>query len=230
MVRRAAAVSGPQPQGRPTVVSRDPLEIARGELGRTESPAGSNRTKYGAWYGLDGQPWCMMFVQWCFAQAGCPLPHRTASCGELLNWYRRYAPEKIVTAPVARDIVIYRFGHTGILESAADGMVTVVEGNTSAGEVGSQDNGGGVYRRRRSQTQVKAYIRPYDRYEEETMTGKEIYDALSDYLKKQPVPGWAKEELAEAVKLGITDGKEPMGMVPRYQAAIMAKRAMEAKK
>ena len=62
------------------------------------------------------------------------------------------------------------------------------------------------------------------------MTGKEIYDALSDYLKKQPVPGWAKEELAEAVKLGITDGKEPMGMVPRCQAAIMAKRAMEAKK
>ncbi len=29
--------------------------------------------------------------------------------------------------------------------------------------------------------------------------------------------------------MGITDGKEPMGMVPRYQAAIMAKRALEGK-
>ena len=39
----------------------------------------------------------------------------------------------------------------------------------------------------------------------------------------------AKEELEEAVKLGITDGKEPMQLIPRYQAAIMAKRARERK-
>ena len=208
---------------------RDPLEVARGELGRTESPAGSNRTKYGAWFGLDGNPWCMMFVKWCFAMAGYPLPHKTASCGDLLNWYRKYQPERIIAVPRARDIVIYDFGHTGILESAAGGTVTVVEGNTSPGEAGSQDNGGGVYRRKRSRARVKAYIRPFDKYEEDAMTGKEIYDALNDYLKKQPVPGWAKEELAEAVKMGITDGKEPMGMVPRYQAAIMAKRALEGK-
>ncbi len=61
------------------------------------------------------------------------------------------------------------------------------------------------------------------------MTGKEIYDALNDYLGRQPVPAWAKEELEEAVKLGITDGKEPMQLIPRYQAAIMAKRARERK-
>lgn len=59
------------------------------------------------------------------------------------------------------------------------------------------------------------------------MTGKEIYDALNDYLKTQPVPGWAKAELGEAVRLGITDGKDPMAPIPRYQAAIMAKRAAE---
>ena len=59
------------------------------------------------------------------------------------------------------------------------------------------------------------------------MTGKEIYDALNDYLKKQPVPAWARAELAEAMEMGITDGKEPMALIPRYQAAIMAKRAAE---
>ena len=32
------------------------LAIARKQLGVTESPAGSNRTKYGKWMGLDGQP------------------------------------------------------------------------------------------------------------------------------------------------------------------------------
>ena len=229
-------------------MSRDPLKVAQGELGNTESPAGSNRTKYGKWYGMDGNPWCMMFVQYCFAMAGYPLPHKTASCSDLLSWYRKYAPECIVTAPKARDIVIYNFGHTGILESAAAGTVTVVEGNTSAGAAGSQDNGGGVFRRSRSRTLVQAFIRPFDKYseapqsgasgvrpaeggpaEEDIMTGEEIYKELNNYLKKQPVPSWAKAELEEAVRLGITDGKEPMVMIPRYQAAIMAKRARESK-
>lgn len=64
---------------------------------------------------------------------------------------------------------------------------------------------------------------------EDTMTGKEIYDALNQYLSTQPVPDWAKEELQQAVNAGITDGKNPMQLIPRYQAAIMAKRASENK-
>jgi hypothetical protein len=39
------------------------------------------------------------------------------------------------------------------------------------------------------------------------------------------VPEWAKTELQEAIDLGITDGTRPMQLIPRYQAAIMAKRA-----
>ena len=207
---------------------KDPLKAAQGELGNTESPAGSNRTKYGKWMGMDGQPWCMSFVQYCFAMAGYPLPYKTGSCSDLLSWYRKNKPECIVTTPKARDIVIYNFGHTGILESAATGTVTVVEGNTSAGAAGSQDNGGGVFQRTRSKTLVQAFIRPFKNYEEDIMTGEELYKALNNYLNKQSVPSWAKAELEEAVKLGITDGKEPMALIPRYQAAIMAKRARES--
>lgn len=62
--------------------------------------------------------------------------------------------------------------------------------------------------------------------EEESMTGKEIYEALQGYLAEQSAPAWAEAELREAVALGITDGKRPMELVPRYQAAIMAKRAL----
>ena len=209
-------------------MAKDPLKIAAGELGSTEQPANSNRTKYGAWYGWNGVAWCMIFVQWCFATAGLPLPFKTASCSELLAWYRKNHPECIVTQPKPRDIIIYNFGHTGIVESATAGTVTAIEGNTSAGESGSQSNGGGVFRRVRSKSLVTAYIRPLNNYEEDTMTGKEIYDALNGYLSKQPAPAWAREELEEAKKLGITDGKEPMALIPRYQAAIMAKRAREA--
>ena len=204
----------------------DVLNIACGQLGVTESPAGSNRTKYGKWMGLDGQPWCMSFVQWCFHQAGTPLPHRTGSCSALLNWYQKNRPECVVKDPQPGDIAIFTFGHTGIVERALPGSVMCIEGNTSPGQSGSQDNGGGVYRRQRNLALVRAFIRPFPK-KEDIMTGKEIYDALSDYLSRQPVPNWAKKELEEAVKMGITDGSNPMQLIPRYQAVILAKRAAE---
>ena len=204
------------------------LAIARKQLGVTESPAGSNRTKYGKWMGLDGQPWCMSFVQWCFHQAGTPLPHKTGSCSALLNWYQKNRPECVVKDPQPGDIAIFTFGHTGIVERALPGSVMCIEGNTSPGQSGSQDNGGGVYRRQRNLALVRAFIRPFPK-KEDIMTGKEIYDALSDYLSRQPVPNWAKKELEEAVKMGITDGSNPMQLIPRYQAVILAKRAAEGK-
>lgn len=208
---------------------KDALTAAVGELGRTEFPAGSNRTKYGAWYGLDGQPWCMMFVQWCFAQSGRPLPYKTASCSALLRWYRERHRDWLVQDPLPGDIVIYRFGHTGIVERALADAVTAIEGNTSPGDEGSQSNGGGVYRRTRNKSVAAAYIRPFGGEEEEHMTGKEIYDALQDYLRTQSPPAWAEKELAEAVRLGLTDGKDPMQLIPRFQASIMALRALEKK-
>lgn len=205
----------------------DVLAAARGQLGVTESPKGSNRTPFGAWYGLDGYPWCMMFVQWCFDQAGLPLPCRTASCSELLGWYRKQRREQVAASPLPGDIVIYTFGHTGIVESADEGTVTAIEGNTSPGSKGSQSNGGGVYRRTRDRKLASAFLRPYEeKKEEDEMTGKEIYDALQAYLAQEAVPAWAKEELEEAARLGVTDGKNPMELVPRYQAAIMALRAV----
>lgn len=64
-------------------------------------------------------------------------------------------------------------------------------------------------------------------YEEDDMTGEEIYKRLNDYLSAQEVPEWARGELEQAVDMGVTDGTMPMELVPRYEAAIMAKRALE---
>ena len=210
-------------------MSRDVLDVARAELGTTESPAGSNRTKYGKWMGLDGQPWCMSFVQWCFAQAGQPLPCKTGSCSALLRWYQANQPDRVTQTPQPGDIVIYGFGHTGIVESAAGSTFTAIEGNTSPGAAGSQDNGGGVYRRTRGRSTVTAYIRTMEHKKEETMTGEEIYNALRDYLAEQTVPAGVQEEYQDAIRMGITDGTNPCQLVPRWQAALMAKRAAEQK-
>lgn len=187
------------------------LAVARKELGNTENPAGSNRTKYGKWYGLDGNPWCMMFVMWCFDRAGMPLPCRTASCSALLCWYRQNFPEKIAADPRPGDIVIYSFGHTGIVERTAAGAITAIEGNTSAGEDGSQDNGGGVFRRTRSKSLATAYIRPFE--EEKSMdkeTFKRMWLELRKELQDNDSGSYSQEAREWAVKSGLTQGGGPL--------------------
>ena len=66
-----------------------------------------------------------------------------------------------------------------------------------------------------------------DLLKDETAEGKEMYDKIVKYLNSQPLPEWAKKEYQEAIEMGITDGSSPMTPVPRYQAAIMAKRAAQ---
>lgn len=60
-----------------------------------------------------------------------------------------------------------------------------------------------------------------------------IYTKATDYMNMLPLPvNWnAAGELRGAVELGITtDGSNPNAPIPRYQAAIMAKRAYEKAK
>lgn len=137
------------------------INIAAGDIGYIESPAGSNKTKYGVWYGWNGVAWCMMAVQYWYAMAGKPLPYKTASCSALLNWYNTHSPHLVSKAPRKGDIVIYDFGHTGIyVGDNGDGATfTAIEGNTSRDSSGSQSNGGGVYLRSdRRYSSVTAFI------------------------------------------------------------------------
>ena len=70
---------------------------------------------------------------------------------------------------------------------------------------------------------IKSWVK-----EEDEMTyekWKEYHEKYMAELAEEPVPDWAKAELQAAVDLGITDGTRPMQLIPRYQAAIMAKSA-----
>ena len=153
------------------------LEIARGELGTKESPTGSNRVKYATWYGLPGQPWCVMFVMWVFAQAGAALPTRTASCTLLMNAAKK-AGTWVTSGYLPGDVVIYDWGanglpdHCGIVESASGSAVTAIEGNTA---VGNDSDGGEVMRRERQTRQILGAVRP--RYEEERTVDNTPSDA-----------------------------------------------------
>ena len=163
------------------------IEVARGELGYTEAPANSNLTKYGEAYGghMNGQPWCVMFLWWCFERAGERKAFlgggQTASCSILLRWYK----EQGLTVPVeevqAGDIVILNFHgtkdteHCGLVvdtsirldpKTGAPDFVVTVEGNTSPGLEGSQDNGGCVALKNRDRWRIVAVCRPQYQPEE----------------------------------------------------------------
>lgn len=144
------------------------LGIARGELGAKESPANSNRVKYNTWYygrevSGSAYPWCMAFVQWVFAQAGVPLPIKTASCGALMNAAKK-AGQWSEKGYRPGDVVIYDFpggaatDHTGIIEKVTLTGVVAIEGNTS--EAGSQSNGGMVCRKTRPYSLIVGAVRP----------------------------------------------------------------------
>lgn len=219
--------------------AKELLAVAVRQLNVREDPPDSNNVRYNTWYygrEVSGKvyPWCMAFVQWCFDQAGVKLPARTASCGTLMNAAKSFGIW-VTEDFQPGDVAIYDFSgkrrtteHCGIVEAVLPGYgVQAIEGNTS--ESGSQSNGGMVCRKERPWKYIVGAIRP-EFEQEDSMTGKEIYESLNEYLGRQPVPAWARAELEEAVSLGITDGKNPMQLIPRYQAAIMALRAMKSEK
>ena len=181
------------------------LTLARNELGYRESPANSNRTKYGKWYQLDGNPWCMMFVMWIFHQADAlaSLPVRTASCNEFMkaakkagNWHKKSDLQP-------GDIVIFDFpgnlsatDHVGIVEELADepDYVFTIEGNTS---MTNQSDGGMVMRRKRKRSLIAGAFRPaYEAEKAETEAKNEAQNVRPEtenpdtdqYLYGEPEP------------------------------------------
>ena len=138
------------------------LQIARWQAGVMETPAGSNRQKYGEAYGWNGVAWCMIFVWWVFREAGFNL-RKTASCTELANAYRSVG-QWVTKDFKPGDIVMFDFSgkkniteHCGIvLEVLADRLITI-EGNTSPT---NNANGGAVMERERKLAFVTGACRP----------------------------------------------------------------------
>lgn len=193
-------------------MSRDKvIEIARLELGVTESPAGSNRVKYWKDYDpkMQGQPWCVAFLWWCFDKAGERMAFfgggKTASCSMLLRWYR----EQGLTVPVENvkvgDIALLNFHggkdpeHCGLVvdlpieEPYGFVYIETIEGNTSPGYEGSQDNGGCVALKRRTPGKIVGVCRPQYKPEE-----PEKIDDITGH--------WAEAAILRCMERGLLKG------------------------
>lgn len=142
-------------------------------IGKTERPAGSNRSEFGRWFGVDGVPWCAIFVSYCFATgadyliadgfkgAGC-YPNGCTYVPTAEAWLRATGMWKGKTTPLPGDIAIFNWDggvpdHVGIVEKyLGGGKFDSVEGNTS---LGNNSNGGQVMRRVRYVSQVDGFGR-----------------------------------------------------------------------
>lgn len=152
-------------------------------VGKTESPYGSNTAPWGltAWQRalgdwLVGAAWCGVFVGTALKNAGVKgINSRVASVALIIEdavagrngWekviYRRSTRAGSVTAGKRGDAVglFSESTHVELIDHPVPGGYATIGGNTSpAPGSGSESNGGGVYRRFRSYSDVAYIARP----------------------------------------------------------------------
>lgn len=154
------------------------VKWAKAQVNKTESPYGSNKGPYPVsecqvfTIGYDGVPWCGCFVAYAAIHVGgatipnkarlAYTPYICADAGASTNGLTRVPFDQVK----AGDLVVFNFDggvpdHVGIAVGPFQGGLTrCIEGNTSSGAGGSQDNGGGVFPRSRPVSQVACVARP----------------------------------------------------------------------
>jgi hypothetical protein len=159
-------------------IVKNALRIANREIGYTEWPPKSNRTKYGIEFGDDGKQWCCIFAWWVWFHAGYKdFPHTNYS-GAVWKWAIKRKLTRVV--PRVGDIPVYRFpggdefDHIGAVITAikSNGYFTAIEGNTSL--YGSQSNGGAVLSKLRHRSDCWGFIRLDDDQEDVPVTNAEM--------------------------------------------------------
>ena len=112
----------------------DVIRAAQAELGYKEK--GENRTKFGEWYGMNGQPWCAMFVSWSANKAGIPtsIIPKYASVKDGFSRIKKMGATKIdkFSDAKAGDIFFNVNGgsHTGLVEGWDGKKLRTIEGNS----------------------------------------------------------------------------------------------------
>ena len=118
-------------------------QVGYQEKNKEGVPGSGNMTKFGAWYGMDGQPWCAMFVSWAADQAGLlhDVVPKHASTARGVAAYQEsglYSLRSSGYQPREGDAIYFqsetgRIQHVGIVVAfdPVTNKVYTVEGNTS---------------------------------------------------------------------------------------------------
>ena len=212
------------------------LDLARSQIGVTESPQGSNRVKYNtAYYGWEisgsAYPWCCVFQWWLFREAGLSGLFygggKTAGCTTLYNYYKRMGQTVDKKDLRPGDVVFFVFSgnknglmdHVGICEQAGGGYVTTIDGNTGSSEA----NGGVVARKRRSLQYVGGVARPnYQNLEDQEPPEdgeEEGEEEMKLYQSVGEMPVWARPAAEKALQNGYIK-KDAQGNVGVWEVSL----------
>jgi hypothetical protein len=130
------------------------------DKGIREDAGKPNQVFFSRWYGMPGQPWCCMFVTYCYVQAGSKAFRRRdrwSFCWHVSDAARDGRHNLAVTRdPQRGDVVVFgapKFpdGHIGLFDAWVDrgqGTFSTIEGNTSDM----------VARRQQSKGNVRAFV------------------------------------------------------------------------
>lgn len=145
---------------------QDLVAAAQRYIGTNESPTGSNKQIFAAKAGhQNGLPWCATFIVACAREIGLKLPSESASTKTMAQGFKDAGAWHAKGAP--GDIAFFDFPdsstgiqHVGIITGGSGSSYQTIEGNTSSGAGGSQDNGGTVAAKTRDVGTIVGFGRP----------------------------------------------------------------------
>jgi hypothetical protein len=187
-----------------TVAMDKAVDLGEADAGYAEgwcSSTTSNKTKYGAWYGMDCSAWCAMAVSKWYYDAGFPQPATTskgfAYTPSGASWYQSKQAWSGPTTNPERGWVVFfysdsagRISHVGLVRGpkGSDGLVPTVEGNTNG--AGSAEGGSVLLKRRDPNQSLSFRIAGYGR--PDLLDGGEWWE--------MPIPEADQEAIAKEVK------------------------------
>lgn len=191
------------------------LDWCSRQVGTFENPAGSNNVPYNtAYYGYPvndkNAHWCATAVWDGMRQVGASDLYyggrKTASCPNLLDFYKKEHPEQIVTEPQPGDWVFFDWDasgipdHIGTVEEVRPTALTTLEGNV-----------GDAYKRliRKRDGKILAYVRPAWP-DDEQPPKPEIVEPFVDV----PKDAWYAKAVRWASDNGITAGTDATHFSP----------------
>lgn len=128
------------------------------QVGVHEDPAGSNRQKFGVWYGWNGVPWCAIFLSWGFRDNLGQIGGKTASVQVLRS--RFHEAKRYGSTPRVGSLAIFtNDSHAELVLEVHDGHLVTVGGNTSRSD-GSNPWSGQVAVKKRYRNQIRGYCYP----------------------------------------------------------------------
>lgn len=148
-------------QGSFDTVRLGALARAQQFLGYRESPPGTNGNMFGAWYGINYEPWCLIFVSYCY-ETGSDGGSPSFAAGMRYSYVPTIVDDaragrnglSVTQDPMPGDVVAYDWHRNGLYDHAGifqkwltQDRFYAVEGNTS---VSNDSNGGQVMQRERA--------------------------------------------------------------------------------